>query len=58
MYDEIDLDEPDGEAPTFRHDIILSNGWEVSLRFRALEISRPRKLLPVAPQTTPLEKPA
>ncbi len=57
LYDELDLDEPDGQTPTFRHDILLSNGWEVSLRFRCVEVSMPQRLLP-ALQPATLERSA
>jgi hypothetical protein len=39
LYDELDLDRPEGprglpvsaNKPTFRHNILLSNGWEVTI---------------------------
>jgi hypothetical protein len=54
LYDELDLDRPEGPRglpapttrPTFRHDILLSNGWEVVLRFRAAGAKRPVRVLP------------
>jgi hypothetical protein len=51
LYDEVDL-EPAGDGkgpPTFTHDILFSNGWEVRLRFRDVTISRPVPLLPAVP---------
>jgi hypothetical protein len=38
MYDEIALEEPsatNGQDRVFRHSILLSNGWEVTVRFTA-----------------------
>jgi hypothetical protein len=32
-------------APTFRHSILLSNGWELCLHFRRLTMTRPVSLL-------------
>jgi hypothetical protein len=57
LYDEVDLDRPEGprglpapaDRPTFRHDILLSNGWEVALRFRAVWVHRPIQVIPVVP---------
>jgi hypothetical protein len=57
LYDELDLDRPEGPAglpvpegkPTFRHNILLSNGWEVTLRFRSAWASRPVRVVPAAP---------
>jgi hypothetical protein len=55
LYDELDLDRPEGPRglpapttgkPTFRHDILLSNGWEVRLRFRAAGAHRPLRVIP------------
>jgi hypothetical protein len=48
LYDELDVQA--GAEPTFRHDILLSNGWEVSLRFRGVTVSRPRPLIPSLPE--------
>ncbi len=57
LYDELDLDRPEGPRglpartgkPTFRHDILLSNGWEVRLRFRSAWVKRPLRVIPVVP---------
>jgi hypothetical protein len=63
LYDEIALGKPgarrpsfprgatarDGRVPVYHHDILLSNGWELSLRFRSVKIARPRRLLPSLP---------
>ncbi len=46
LYDELDVEEPREGAPTFRHDILLSNGWEVCLRFRKVVVRRPHSLIP------------
>jgi hypothetical protein len=60
MYDEFDLREPtagspsrrrgvsarNGPVPVYCHDILLSNGWELFLRFRQLKVTRPQRLLP------------
>ena len=55
LYDELDLDElkrprglptPSGNA-TIRHNILLSNGWEVVLRFRWARAQRPLRVIPV-----------
>jgi hypothetical protein len=58
LYDELDLDRPEGPRglparegkPTFRHDILLSNGWEVRLHFRSARVKRPLRIIPVVPQ--------
>jgi hypothetical protein len=58
LYDELDLDRPEGPRglpaaggkPTIRHDILLSNGWEVRLRFRSAWVKRPLRIIPVVPQ--------
>lgn len=60
LYDELALDRPEGPRglpepegePTFRHNILLSNGWEVILRFRSAWAKRP---LPILPQRRPAE---
>jgi hypothetical protein len=44
LYDELDLDRPE---PTLRHNILLSNGWEVTLRFRWARVKRPLRVIPV-----------
>ena len=60
MYDEIGLGEPvmhrpsgrrrtnqeNGQVPVYYHNLLLSNGWELFLRFRQLKITRPQQLLP------------
>lgn len=58
LYDELDLDRPEGPRglpdpsgkPTYRHDILLSNGWEVRLRFRSAWVKQPLGVLPVGPE--------
>jgi hypothetical protein len=57
LYDELDLDRPEGPRglpvsagePTFRHNILLSNGWEVTIRFRQVWVLRPVRVLPAVP---------
>jgi hypothetical protein len=44
LYDEVDV-EQGTDRPTFRHAILLSNGWEVGLRFGKVTITRPQPLL-------------
>ncbi|MBI1913863.1 MAG: hypothetical protein HYS12_03860 [Planctomycetes bacterium] len=39
----------ESRARVFTHDILLSNGWEMRLRFHYLEVSRPTGLIPPAP---------
>jgi hypothetical protein len=46
LYDELHVESADGS--TFTHDILLSNGWEVRLRFRNVTVTRPQALLPTA----------
>lgn len=58
LYDELDLDRPEAPRglaapsgpPTFRHSILLSNGWEVQLRFRAAGAKRPVRVFPARPE--------
>ena len=55
LYDELTLDRPEGPRglpappgkPTLRHNILLSNGWEVKLRFRSVWVKRPIRVVPV-----------
>ncbi len=47
LYDELDLDRPQS---TLRHNILLSNGWEVTLRFRWARVKRPLRVIPVLPE--------
>jgi hypothetical protein len=55
LYDELDLNGAEGprglhpprSKPTFRHSILLSNGWEIELRFRTVSVSRPRRIFPI-----------
>lgn len=44
QYDEIEKVE--GQPPTWRQSILLSNGWEVALRFRDVKIEEMQALLP------------
>jgi hypothetical protein len=43
LYDEVDL--IDTEPPTFQHNILLTDGSELEVRFRGLTVKRFRKLL-------------
>ena len=60
LYDELDVERPTGgrikpscrKPPLFTHNILLSNGWEVRLRFRQVAVSRPLSLIP------PTQKPS
>ena len=59
LYDELDLDRPEGPRglpalsgePTMRHSILLSNGWEVLLRFRSAWVKRPLRVIPVVSES-------
>jgi hypothetical protein len=65
LYDELDVapagdagsEASEVEAGTFLHSILLSNGWEVKVRFRSVTVTRPVSLLrrriddPSAPMT-------
>jgi hypothetical protein len=44
MYDEVGLDEASG---AFTNDILLSNGWELRLKFRELAVAWSEALYPV-----------
>jgi hypothetical protein len=55
MYSELNLDRPESPRgvqppasgkPTFRHNILLSNGWEIELRFNGASALRPIRVLP------------
>jgi hypothetical protein len=54
LYDELDVERPnshrtkplDRRPLLYTHNILLSNGWEVRLRFRQVTISRPVSLIP------------
>lgn len=45
QYDEIE--KVHGEAPTWRQFILLSNGWEVVVHFRDVQVTEMQALLPV-----------
>jgi hypothetical protein len=62
LYDEIDLDRPQSPQgltndaigkPTYRHNILLSNGWEVVVRFNSCAVQRPIRVIPVVPSVGP-----
>jgi len=42
----------ESRARVFTHDILLSNGWEIRLRFHRLDVSHPTALIPPAPGTS------
>ena len=44
QYDEVELVE--GEPPTWRQSILLSNGWEITLHFRDVEVEEAEAILP------------
>jgi hypothetical protein len=48
LYDELDVvaKRKGHTAPTFLHQILLSNGWEIRLHFSSVAIKRPAALLP------------
>jgi hypothetical protein len=52
MYDEIDFDSISG---TFTQDILFSNGWELGLRFRDVELILAQDLLPAPDPRKSLE---
>ena len=60
LYDELDVvaKRKGQSAPTFLHEILLSNGWEIRLHFSSVAIKRPAALLPCDPsdnaQTVPV----
>lgn len=71
LYDEVDLDRPEGprglpvhlpvrqtNPPTFRHNILLSNGWELTVRFRNVRVEVPLRVVPVPPRAARREKSA
>ncbi len=48
----------DRRVPVYSHKMLLSNGWEVSVRFRSLRLSRPKALIPgPGPEEAPLSVP-
>ena len=56
LYDELDVEQRTvasggrrgSRTKTFTHNILLSNGWEIVLRFRNISVTRPVALLPAA----------
>lgn len=44
QYDEIE--KIDGQPPTWRQTILLSNGWELALHFRDLQVEEIHALIP------------
>jgi len=50
QYDEIELVE--GNPPTWRQSILLSNGWEITLHFRDVHVEEIQALLPVPRQSS------
>jgi hypothetical protein len=62
LYDEVDIAPPTGgqgvdarPGRTFRHNILLSNGWEIRLRFHRVAVTRAAALIPAAPGGCDLE---
>ena len=48
LYDELQIVQPgeNGKQPqAFAHSILLSNGWEMTVRFRSVTVTRPVSLL-------------
>lgn len=51
LYDELDVMPAPSSGPDrliFGHNILLSNGWELGLRFHSVAVTRPHPLLPGA----------
>ena len=48
MYDEIDVELPSSpnQAPVFLHTVQLSNGYQLQIRFKALDVKRSTAVLP------------
>jgi hypothetical protein len=51
LYDELDVEKGKKQQTTDRrpaivHDILLSNGWEIRLRFRDVAVTRPIAVIP------------
>jgi hypothetical protein len=55
QYDEVELVE--GDPPTWRQSILLSNGWEVTLHFRDVLVEEIEAILP-APRQSSFSAPA
>lgn len=47
QYDEIEM--VPGDPPTWRQSILLSNGWEVRLHFRDVQVREMQALIPAPP---------
>jgi hypothetical protein len=57
MYDEVGMEKTApssgaAEGPVFAHSILLSNGWQLAIRFRRFEYASPETLLAVQGQET------
>jgi hypothetical protein len=50
MYDEIGMEETASGKAVFSQTILLSIGWEVTIRFSRFDFFRPKMLLPSADQ--------
>jgi hypothetical protein len=50
QYNEIEMAE--GDPPTWRESLLLSNGWELWLHFRDVRIEEAQAVLPVPGQVT------
>jgi hypothetical protein len=46
MYDEIGIEKAKAGKPAFTHTILLSNGWEITIRFNRFDFLRRKALLP------------
>jgi hypothetical protein len=52
LYDEIGIAKQ-GKKPIFTHNILLSNGWEMELRFHRMTVARNAALVPGQPEGRP-----
>ncbi len=51
QYNEIEMVE--GNPPTWRESLLLSNGWELRLHFRDVRVEEAQAVLPTPGQVTP-----
>jgi hypothetical protein len=56
QWDQDEVELVEGEPPTWRQSILLSNGWEVSLHFRDVLVEEVQAILP-APRQSSFEAP-
>jgi hypothetical protein len=52
LYDELDSGGVTRRAPTFMHNILLSDGREIRLHFRSVTVRRPVSLVPAINSTS------